>query len=76
MTHNINKRRLKGHHLYQIGLVKLLAENVRKRGYLAFNCPHKYENKPYKSKNDIRNRKEHISETAANVTEFAGSATH
>ena len=75
MTDNVNKKKLKDHHPCQIGLVKLLAENVRKKGHLAFNCPAKYENKPYKSKNDVRNRKEHISETAANATKFAGSAT-
>ena len=55
---------------------KATCRKCKKKGHLAFNCPPKYENKPYKSKNDVRNRKEHISETAANVTEFAGSATH
>ena len=55
---------------------KATCRKCKKKGHLAFNCPPKYENNPYKSKNDVRNRKEHISETAANVTEFAGSATH
>ena len=55
---------------------KAICRKCKKKGHLAFNCPPKYENKPYKSKNDSLNRKEHRSETAANVTEFAGSATH
>ena len=55
---------------------KAICRKCKKKGHLAFNCPPKYENKPYKGKTNFRNKKDHLTETVANVTEFAGSATH
>ena len=33
---------------------KATCRKCKKKGHLAFNCPPKYENKPYKSKNDVK----------------------
>ena len=55
---------------------KAICKKCNKKGHLSFNCPPKYDNKPYKTKNPQYNKKETSSETAARVSEFAGSATH
>ena len=55
---------------------KAICRKYNKKGHLSFNCPRKYEKKPYKSKNNSYNKKDNNTETAAKASEFAGSATH
>ena len=55
---------------------KAVCRKCNKKGHLSFNCPPKYENKPYKAKSTLYNRKDNNTDTAARASEFAGSATH
>ena len=52
-------------------------KNLRNfNGWNHLNCPPKYENKIYKSKNEFTIKKEENNVTAAKATEFAGSTIH
>ena len=55
---------------------KSICRKFKTKGHVSLNCPPKYKNKPYITKNELKNREEHVSELAANRTEFSGSTTH
>ena len=54
---------------------KAECKRCKKKGRLSLNCPPRYDNKPFKSKNEQRYNKYNNKETA-NVCEFAGMASH
>ena len=47
---------------------------MQKERIFIFQCPSKYKNKPYETKNEFYNKKEYISKSAVKVTEFTDSA--
>ena len=50
-------------------------KRYKKKGHLSFNCPPRYDNKPFKSQNEQRYYKYNNKETA-NACEFAGMTSH
>ena len=55
---------------------KAICRKCKKKGHLSFNCPPKYDNKPFKSKNSNKKNSVHFKESAVCVSEFAGSTIH
>ena len=55
---------------------KAICRKCKKKGHLSFNYPPKYDNKPFKSKYSNEKNSVHFKESAACVSEFAGSTIH
>ena len=52
---------------------KAICRKCKKKGHLSFNYPPKHDNKPFKSKYPNKRNSVHFKESAACVSQFAGS---
>ena len=55
---------------------KAICRKCKKKGHLSFNCPPIYDIKPFKPKYYIKKNCVSFKESAACVSEFAGSTIH